>query len=325
MTDWTVASVEPAMTLDDFASVDIRTNETSIFLRSHGAGPPVLLLHGFPETHLMWRGVAPLLAGGFTVVCADLRGYGRSGCPASSADHAPYAKRAMARDMVEVMERMGFPRFTVVGHDRGGRVAYRMALDHPDRIDALAVLDILPTETVWERADARLALAFWPWSLLAQPAPFPERILTAAPEAVVDNALGDWGSPAAMFPPDVRAAYVQALREPAHAHAICEEYRAAAMLDREHDRTDRADGRRIGCPLLALWSASGALGSWYADEGGPLALWRAWADDVRGEALDAGHFFPEEAPQATADTLMRFLGRRRMVDATGIEPVTPSV
>jgi len=218
--------------MDDFTPATIETAETGIFVRWSGSGPPVLLLHGFPQTHLMWRGVAPLLARNFTVICADLRGYGRSGCPTSATDHAPYAKRSMARDMVTVMERLGFLRFAVAGHDRGGRVAYRMALDHPDRIDRLAVLDILPTETVWERADARFALGYWPWSLLAQAQPLPERILAAVPEAIVDSALGGWGSPAAVFPPEVRAAYVETLRDPDHAHAICEEYRAAATIDR---------------------------------------------------------------------------------------------
>jgi haloacetate dehalogenase len=210
--------------MDDFETAEIQMGEASIFVRWSGSGSPILLLHGFPQTHLMWRSIAPLLARNFTVVCADLRGYGRSGCPASTPDHAPYAKRAMAQDMVIVMERLGFPRFSVAGHDRGGRVAYRMALDHPSRVDRLAVLDILPTGTVWDRADARFALAFWPWSLLAQPEPLPERILAAAPEAIVDAALGGWGSPSAVFPPEVRAAYVQALRDPAHVHAICEEY-----------------------------------------------------------------------------------------------------
>jgi haloacetate dehalogenase len=289
-----------------FKSATLETGETSIFVRSSGSGPPLLLLHGFPETHLMWRGVAPLLARDFTVVCADLRGYGSSGCPASAPDHGPYAKRAMARDLVAVMERLGFSRFSVAGHDRGGRVAYRMALDHPSRVDRLAVLDVLPTETVWERADARLALGFWPWSLLAQPEPLPERILTAAAEAIVDDALGGWGSPPAVFPPVVRAAYVEALRDPGHAHAICEEYRAAATIDREHDRADRAAGRRIGCLLLVLWSGPGPLGTWYVEESGPLAVWRAWSDDVRGQPFDAGHFFPEEAPQQTAEALGRF-------------------
>jgi haloacetate dehalogenase len=292
--------------MEDFTTAEIQTGETYIFVRSHGSGPPLLLLHGFPQTHLMWRSVAPLLARWFTVVCADLRGYGLSGCPASAPDHAPYAKRAMARDMVAVMERLGFGRFSVAGHDRGGRVAYRMALDHPDRIEKLAVLDVLQTEVVWERADARFALAFWPWSLLAQPEPLPERILARVPEAVIDNALDGWGSSPAAFPPEVRTAYVEALRDPDHIHAICEEYRAAATRDREHDRTDISDERRIRCPLLVLWSAEGALGTWYAAEGGPLALWRAWGDDVRGHALSAGHFFPEEAPEQTAVALNSF-------------------
>jgi haloacetate dehalogenase len=291
--------------MDDFEAEEIQTGETSIFVRRSGSGPPILLLHGFPQIHLMWRDVAPLLAGEFTVVCADLRGYGRSGCPASAEDHSPYAKRAMARDMVTVMERLGFPRFSVAGHDRGGRVAYRMALDHPARIDRLAVLDVLPTATVWDRADDRFALAYWPWSLLAQPEPLPERIIAATPEAIVDDALGGWGSPAGIFSEEVRAAYVEALRAPEHIHAICEEYRAAATIDREHDDADRQSGRRIISPLLVLWG-QGALDSWYAEAGGPLALWRQWSDDVRGRPLQAGHFFAEEAPKETAEILREF-------------------
>jgi haloacetate dehalogenase len=294
--------------MDDFVTSEIQTGETSIFMRSYGSGPPILLLHGFPQIHLMWRSVAPLLARDFAVVCADLRGYGRSGCPVSAPDHAPYSKRAIAQDMVTVMERLGFPHFSVAGHDRGGRVAYRMALDHPDRVDRLAVLDVLPTETVWDLADARFALAYWPWSLLGQPEPLPERVLTAIPEAIVDDALGGWGSPSAVFSPEVRAAYVHSLRDPGHAHAICEEYRAAATIDREHDRADRARGRRIVCPLLVLWRAQGALDSWYVEKGGPIALWRAWGDDVRGHTLGAGHFFPEEVPEQTANALNRFFG-----------------
>ncbi len=292
--------------MDDFTAAEIRTADTTIFVRSAGSGPPILLLHGFPQTHLMWRGVAPTLAKRFTVVCPDLRGYGGSGCPASTPDHAPYAKRAMVQDMLAVMEHLGFSRFAVAGHDRGGRVAYRMALDHPDRVDRVAVLDIIPTETAWARADARLALGFWPWSLLAQPEPLPERILEAAADAIVDNALSAWGSPATTFPPQVRAAYVLALRGPGHAHAICEEYRAAATIDRQHDRLDLQRGHRIVCPLLALWSATGALDTWYADDGGPLGLWRAWGDDVRGHAIDGGHFFPEERPEQTAHALGEF-------------------
>ena len=293
---------------DGFTAEHIDTGETTIFIRRAGAGAPVLLLHGFPETHLMWRDVAPLLARRFSVVCADLRGYGRSGCPPSTADHAPYAKRAMARDMVRVMERLGFPRFAVAGHDRGGRLAYRLALDHGARVERLAVLDIVPTGEAWARADRRLALTYWPWSLLAQAAPLPERLIEAAPEAVIDDALGGWGSPAAAFPPEVRAAYVQALGEPAHVHAICEEYRAAATLDAAHDAADQAHGRRIACPVLALWG-KGLLDQWYAEAGGPLGLWRQWADDVQGQALAGGHFFPEEMPGETAARLERFFAQ----------------
>jgi haloacetate dehalogenase len=274
--------------LNDFETAEVQAGETRIFIRRSGSGSPILLLHGFPQTHLMWRDVAPLLARHFTVVCADLRGYGRSGCPASTKDHAPYAKRAMARDMVAVMEQLGFPRFSIAGHDRGGRVAYRLALDHPERVERLAVLDILPTATVWERADMRLPLAYWPWSLLAQSEPLPERFIAGAPEAVVDNALGAWGSPSAVFGPEVRAAYVEALR------------------DLAHDQADRKSGRRIACPLLALWSANGPLDDWYAETGGPLSLWRDWANEVQGGSLPGGHFFPEEIPDKTADALIRF-------------------
>jgi haloacetate dehalogenase len=279
------------MIFEEFESLEVKTEGTTIFLRCGGSGAPALLLHGFPQTHLMWRNVAPLLARNFTVVCADLRGYGYSGCPVSTADHATYSKRAMAQDMVAVMSQLGFPRFSVAGHDRGGRVAYRMALDHADHV-------------------TRLALAFWPWSLLAQPEPLPERILTAVPEAIIDHALGQWGSPASVFTSQVRAAYVEALRNPDHAHAICEEYRAAASIDREHDKADCASGRRIVCALLALWSELGPLDEWYAGESGPVALWRDWCDDVQGHALNAGHFFPEEAPEETAEALRRFFGNK---------------
>ena len=292
---------------DGFERAEIDTGEARIFVRHAGSGPPVLLLHGFPQTHLMWRGVAPRLARTFTVVCADLRGYGASACPPSAPDHAPYSKRTVAKDMVAVMSRLGFDRFSVAGHDRGGRVAYRMALDHPERMDRLAVLDVVPTETAWDRADDRLAIAFWPWSLLAQPAPLPERLIAAAPEAVIDNALSAWGSSDAAFSPAIRDAYVDALSDKASVHAICEEYRAAADIDRQHDRADLAAGRRIAAPLLALWSAAGGLNSWYEDLGGPLGVWRLWADHVQGRAVDGGHFFPEERPAEIADELAAFL------------------
>lgn len=244
---------------DGFESSIVESGETAIFIRRAGKGPPLLLLHGFPETHLMWHRVAPLLARDFTVICADLRGYGSSGKPLSAPDHAPYAKRAMALEMARVMEKLGFPRFSIAGHDRGGRVAYRLALDHADRVESLALLDIIPGAEAFERADARFMLSFWPWSLLAQPEPLPEQLIAANPEAVVDNALGGWGSDRAAFPEKVRAAYIDALRDPAAVHAICEEFRAAATLDRVHDTADREAGRRIKCSVLALWSAEAHL------------------------------------------------------------------
>jgi haloacetate dehalogenase len=285
----------------------IDTGETTIRVKRGGAGPPILLLHGFPQTLATWREIAPILAERFSVVCADLRGYGRSGCPLSTDDHAPYSKRALARDMVAVMSQLGFERFAIAGHDRGGRVAYRAALDHPERIRRLAVLDIVPTDAAWERADDRLALGFWPWSLLAQPAPLPERLIGAAPDAVIDAALSPhWGTPAETFDDTSRAEYLAQLKDPDHLHAICEEYRAAAGIDRAHDRADRAAGRRIACPVLALWSATGPVGSWYVKQGGPLELWRELAADVSGHPVEGGHFFPEEHPRETAAPLSAF-------------------
>jgi haloacetate dehalogenase len=284
-----------------FQASTVDVGETTIFIRRKGSGRPVLLLHGFPETHAMWHRVAPALADEFTVICADLRGYGASGKPDTRPDHTPYAKSAMARDMVQLMEAQGFPRFLVAGHDRGGRVAYRLALDHPKHVERVALLDVIPTSEAFARADIRFALGFWPWSLLAQPAPLPERLIAGDPAAIVDNALGEWGSDPASFPPFVREAYVDALRDPSTVHAICEEYRAAATCDFEQDLADRAAGRRIACPTLALWSEASALDNWYEEAGGPLEIWRTWASDVRGRALAGGHFFPE---QNAAETLM---------------------
>jgi haloacetate dehalogenase len=295
--------------MEDFEAHTVPTRREPVFVRRGGAGPPLLLLHGFPQTHLMWRAVAPRLAQHFEVVCADLPGYGSSGCPRTVVNGRPaMAKREMAGDLVEVMRRLGHRSFGVVGHDRGGRAAYRMALDHPEAVNRLAVLDILPTGTTWSLANAELALAYWPWSMLAQPAPLPERLLTRMAGTVVDAALEGWGTPAAVFPSDVRDAYIQALGDEAHAHAICEEYRAAATVDREDDGTDERAGRRIRCPLLVLWSAHGPLGTWYDGYGGPLGLWRLWANDVRGCALEGGHFFPEELPQQTAHLIAGFFG-----------------
>jgi len=255
----------------------------------------------------MWRSTAPLLARDFAVVAADLPGYGRSDCPVDGESHNAMSKRALAATLVAAMKALGHETFAIIGHDRGGRVAYRAALDHPDGVTAVAVLDVIPTYEVWERADARLALSFWPFSLLAQPEPLPERLLLAAPEAVIDNALSEWGSPPETFPSWLREAYVAALSDPAHVHAICEEYRAAAGIDRDIDRADLKSGRRIRCPLLALWSDQGGLAAWYDNAGGPLGIWRGWAEDVHGHAVSGGHFFPEEQPDTTADALTAFL------------------
>jgi haloacetate dehalogenase len=290
-----------------FQACFVATDGGDMFVHTGGAGPPLLLLHGFPETALMWHAVAPLLARDFTVIAADLPGYGRSFCPDDAPDHASMSKREMACALVAAMRALGHDRFAVAGHDRGGRVAYRAALDHPNMIAALIVLDVIPTLDVWDKADARLALAFWPFSLLAQPAPLPERLIAGAPGAIVDNALSLWGTPPETFPAWLRQAYVDALRDPAHAHAICEEYRAAATIDRANDQADRDRGRRIACPLLALWSGTGALATWYEADGGPLALWRRWADHVEGRPVDGGHFFPEEYPQQTARLIRDFL------------------
>jgi haloacetate dehalogenase len=226
--------------------------------------------------------------------------------PPSGPDHEPYSKSAMALDMVRMMEAQGFPRFSVAGHDRGARVACRMALDHSDRIDRLALLDVIPTSEAFRRADARFALAFWPWSLLAQPEPLPERLIMGDPKIVVDHALGGWGSDRASFPPRVRAADIEALRDPEAVHAICEEYRAAATIDVARDTEDRGAGRRISCPTLALWSEGSALDTWYGEAGGPLGIWGDWAADVMGRPISGGHFFPEQNATETVSELRSF-------------------
>ncbi|HZQ35694.1 MAG TPA: alpha/beta hydrolase [Dehalococcoidia bacterium] len=286
---------------DGFHTSSIAVGETTIYTRYGGSGPPLLLLHGMPETHLMWHRVAPRLAANFTVVAPDLPGYGASTGPASAADHAPYSKRALALDMVQLMAELGFLRFSIAGHDRGARVAYRLALDHPERVQRLAVLDIVPTGEALQQADATFARDFWLWFFLAQPADFPERLIAAAPRRFLDHMLDGWSARPDAFPAEVRDAYLCNLADPARVHAICEEYRAALTLDRAHDDADRGR-RRIACPVLVLWSEAGALSQWYD----PLTVWRGWADDVRGHALACGHFLPEEAPDATFAALNAF-------------------
>lgn len=292
-----------------FEASTVAVKETTVFYRRKGTGPPVLLLHGFPETHLMWHAVAETLAAKYTVICPDLRGYGASGRPASGDNPGAYAKSAMARDLVELMAALGFDRYSVVGHDRGGRVAYRMALNHAASVERLAVLDIVPTGEAFRRADARFALSYWPWVLLSQPAPLPERLIASDPEAVVDDALSNWGSQASSFSAEIRAAYVVALSDPAAVSAICEEFRAAATLDVAADEADRHAGRQIHCPVLVLWGAEGPLDTWYDAAGGPLGIWRTWAPRATGRAIAGGHFFPEENPAETLTELHAFLER----------------
>ena len=289
---------------ETFETFDIATGGTTIHGVRGGEGPPVLLLHGIPETHLMWHRVAPALAESCTVVATDLRGYGASGAPPSTADHSPYGMREIARDQVEVMRSLGFDEFAVVGHDRGARCAYRLALDHPSAATRLAVLDVVPTGDAFARADARFSLGYWVWSFLAAPEPVPEQMILAAPDVIVGHMLDAWSDDPGAFPPELRAEYVDRFRDPATVHAICEEYRAAATVDVAHDEADRAAGRRIACPTLVLWSATGALAAWYD----PLALWRPWvAADLQGHSLPCGHFLPEEAPTEVTTALLDLL------------------
>jgi haloacetate dehalogenase len=286
----------------DFETLRIDAGDNAIFIRRYGNGPPVLMVHGFPRTSLMWRDLAPRLASDRTVICVDLRGYGMSGAPASTGDHYPYTKRAMAAELVTVMDKLGYPKFDLVGHDRGGRVSYRLALDHPERVRRLAVFDVIPISEAWGRADSKFAMTYWPWALLSQKTPLPEKYLLGAPDAVFDNPFGQ-GS----FGPEVKAEYMETYRDPARVHAICEEYRAAAGLDIEHDKADRAQSRRIGCPMLHLWAEGGPLDTFYEKDGGPLGIWRLWAANVEGRAMKGGHFFPEENPAETAELLNQFL------------------
>ena len=284
-----------------FERVEVETAATVIRGRRGGTGPPVLLLHGFPETHLMWHKVAGPLAERFTVVATDLRGFGDSGTPPSAPDHAPYSMRAIAAEQVEVMRKLGYDEFAVVGHDRGGRCGYRMALDHPEVVSRLAVLDVVPTGEAYGRADKDFSLGFWIWSFLAAPEPVPERLVEKAPDVIVDYMLS-LSEATDAFPPEVRAEYIAKLSDPATIHAVSEEYRAAASLDIEHDDADHGV-RRIGCPTLVLWSASGAVDAWYE----PLEIWREWADQVEGGPMACGHYLPEEAPEQTARELIDFL------------------
>ncbi len=289
---------------EGFESKRIAAGEVEINARVGGSGPPLLLLHGYPENHLMWHKVAPRLAQDFSVVCTDLRGYGDSAKPAGGQDHAEYSKRAMARDQVEVMAALGHERFMVAGHDRGGRVGHRMALDHPEQVERLAVLDIVPTLKLYESTDQAFATVYFHWFFLIQQAGFPEHFISKDPEFWVRAVLGRFGAADETYPDEVIADYVRCFSDPATIHATCEDYRAAAAIDLDHDRADLE--RKIACPVLALWGGTGAMEPLFD----VLETWAERADNVTGRALDCGHFMPEEAPdQVYAELHGFFIGK----------------
>ncbi len=266
-----------------------------------GNGPPLLLLHGYPQTHVMWHRVAPALARDFTVVAPDLRGYGDSDKPASDPAHVVYSKRATAADMVAVMERLGFASFRLAGHDRGARVAHRLALDHPGRVERLAVLDIVPTRTVFQRVDKALATSTFHWFFLIQPE-LPERLIGADPDFYIEWVLRKWSRDFAAFAPAALAEYKRCFRDPTVIHATCEDYRAGASIDLAHDESDIA--RKIECPLLTVW------GGGPITKGAPnIEAWRERAANVTGFPLDCGHFIPEERPAETVAALREFFAR----------------
>jgi len=268
-----------------------------------GSGPPLLLLHGHPQTHAIWHRVAPRLAEHFTVVACDLRGYGESSKPQGAPDHANYSKRAMAADMVAVMQSLGFATFRVLAHDRGARVAHRLALDHPQAVERMALLDIAPTLAMYEQTSDAFARAYWHWFFLIQPAPLPERLIEADPAAYVRDVMGKRSAGLAPFDPRALAEYQRCLALPGAAHGICEDYRAAATIDLEHDRFDRDAGNRLALPLMVLWGEQGVVGRCFD----PLAEWQRVADDVRGEALPCGHYIAEEAPDMLLERVLPFL------------------
>jgi haloacetate dehalogenase len=288
---------------EGFERERIQTSETEIELVRGGEGPPVLLLHGYPQTHAMWHLLVPRLAEDFTVVAADLRGYGDSSKPFGEEDHSTYSKRAMAGDQAAVMESLGFDSFAVVGHDRGGRVAHRMALDYPDRVTKLAVLDIVPTRHIFETVGKELATAYYHWFFYIQPYDLPETLIGGNPSYYLRKKLGGWGTSLETFTQEALAEYERCF-DTATIHASCEDYRASASIDLTHEGKDQDEGHKVECPLLALWGGRGVMERLYDVE----AVWREYATDVRGKPLDAGHFLAEERPTETIRELKEFLG-----------------
>ena len=285
----------------NFEQSVIDTSGARINLVKAGTGPPLLLLHGYPQTYVMWHKIAPRLAEDFTVVAPDLRGYGDSSKPEGGLGHINYSKRAMAQDQVEVMSKLGYEEFYVVGHDRGARVAHRMALDHPHRVKKLVLLDIAPTHKMYTTADKDFATAYYHWFFLIQPYDLPETLIAANPEYYLRTCLERWGRDSSAFVPTALAEYIRCFSDPAAIHATCEDYRAAATIDLEHDNLDME--QKILCPVLALWGGKGLIGRKYD----VLETWRERANDVRGRAINSGHFLPEEAPEGTYLAIQEFL------------------
>jgi haloacetate dehalogenase len=278
----------------------LNVGEAEIMVRRGGSGPPLLLLHGNPQTHAMWHAVAPILAQHFSVVATDLRGYGDSSKPPTDARHAPYSKRTLAADQLKVMQRLGYEGFFVAGHDRGGRVAYRMALDAPTAVRKLAVLDIIPMGEAFARMDHKVALGYWQWLFMAQPYDLPEHFIGLDPEGFLRRLLARGPQALTFFTPAALDEYIRCFSNPDTLHAICEELRAGATIDCEHDWADQRDGRKIACPVLVLWGSRGRLSEWYD----VLAVWRSWAEHVSGRSLATGHYLAEEAPSETAQELI---------------------
>jgi haloacetate dehalogenase len=289
---------------DTFDSHDIQHDGVTLRVRTAGGGPPLLLLHGHPQTHAMWHRVAPTLAERFTVVAMDLRGRGDSSRASASSDHALYSKRVMAADAVAVMRAVGFERFGVCAHDRGARVAHRLALDHPQAVSRLMLLDIAPTLAMYEGTTEAFARAYWHWFFLIQPAPLPERSIEADPAAWVLEGMGSRFAGLKAFTPEALAEYQRCLSIPGSATAVCEDYRASATIDLEHDRADRSAGRSLPMPLRVLWGEQGTVGKCFD----VLALWRDAAVQVSGRALDCGHYIAEEQPAALLEEMHQFFG-----------------